>query len=544
MNTYKKLAIEFAKKIPKEKIYTDELNRLAYGTDASFYRLIPEIVVKVKSTEEVQFVITKCNEMKVPVTFRAAGTSLSGQAISDSVLMVTERDWRGYKISNDKQFISLEPSVIGSFANAYLKPYNKKIGPDPASIDNATLSGVAANNASGMTSGTKYNIYNTLAGMKIIFSDASILDTTDEKSKEEFSQTHESFLNSIKELSAEIKGNSQLSNRIAEKYKMKNTTGYSLNALTEFDDPFDIISHLMIGSEGTLGFIANVKLKTINEFPNKATSLIIFKDIKSACEAIPIFQDMPVNAAEIMDRVALRSVENKEGIPKELRGLQEEATALLIQISSEDPDDIQKYIDEITKGIEHLPKEFPVKFTNNPKEYKILWEVRKGLFPSVCATRDAGTTVIIEDVNFPIAQLSDAVLDLKDLFKKHKYDETIIWGHSLAGNIHFVFAVDFKLEKEVKRYESFMNDVTKLVVEKYDGSLKAEHGTGRNMAPFVEYEWGSEAYEIMKRIKTIFDPQNILNPGVLLNNDKQIHLKNLKPTPIASPIVDKCIECG
>jgi len=541
---YSKLYKEFATVIPKEKIHTDELNRLAYGTDASFYRLIPEIVVKVKNAEEVQYVISKCSEMNIPVTFRAAGTSLSGQAISDSVLMVTERDWRGYKISENKQFISLEPSVMGNFANAYLKPYDKKIGPDPASIDAATISGIAANNASGMTSGTKYNIYNTLVGMKIIFSDASILDTTDEKSKKEFSQTHAPLLNSIKELSAEIKANSQLSDRIAHKYKMKNTTGYSLNALTEFDDPFDIISHLMIGSEGTLGFIANVKLKTVNEFPNKATSLILFKNIKSACEAIPIFQNMHIDAAEIMDRVALKSVENKEGMPSELKGLQEEATALLIQTSSNNHDDLLKYVDEITKGIEHLQKEFPVKFTTNPKEYNILWEVRKGLFPSVCGARKAGTTVIIEDVNFPIAQLSDAVLDLKDLFKKHRYEETIIWGHSLAGNIHFVFAVDFQSEKEVTKYECFMNDVTKLVVEKYDGSLKAEHGTGRNMAPFVEYEWGSEAYEIMQRIKKIFDPENILNPGVLLNDDKQIHLKNLKPTPIANPIIDQCIDCG
>jgi D-lactate dehydrogenase len=541
---YNKLLDELLKIVPSERIYTDELNKLAFGTDASFYRLIPEIVVKVRNRDEAQYVIKKCNELNVPVTFRAAGTSLSGQAISNSVLMVADRTWRGYKIADDKDSITLDPMVLGSFANAYLKPYNKKIGPDPASIEKATIGGIAANNASGMTSGTIYNIFNTLIGMEIVFSDGSVLNTTDEKSKDEFSLKHPEFLSAIKQLAQEVKENEQLAERIEKKYRMKNTTGYSLNALTEYDDPFDIIAHLMIGSEGTLGFITSVKLRTLDISSEKATALIIFKDTKSACEAIPIFQNMPVDAAEIMDRMALKSVENKEGMPEELKGLQENATALLIQISSNNSTELEKYIEEIKKGIEHLPKEFPVKFTSNPKKQKILWDVRKGLFPSVCAARKSGTTVIIEDVNFPIEQLADAVLDLKELFKKHQYNDTIIWGHSLAGNIHFVFAVNFESKKEVKRYEAFMNDVTRLVVKKYDGSLKAEHGTGRNMAPFVEYEWGNEAYEIMKKIKTIFDPSNILNPGVLLNDDKNVFIKNLKPTPVANPIIDKCIECG
>jgi D-lactate dehydrogenase len=158
--------------------------------------------------------------------------------------------------------------------------------------------------------------------------------------------------------------------------------------------------------------------------------------------------------------------------------------------------------------------------------------------------RKSGTTVIIEDVCFPIAKLADAAIDLQLLFNKYHYYEAIIFGHSLEGNLHFVFSQDFNSESEVKRYSSFMNEITRLVVDKYDGSLKAEHGTGRNMAPFVEDEWGSEAYKLMKEIKKIFDPQGILNPGVILNEDPTIHLKNLKPLPSANPIIDKCIECG
>ena len=541
---YKQLYNNIVKIIPSERVYVDELNRLAYGTDASFYRLIPEIVVKVQSSEEVQFIIEKCNKMEIPITFRAAGTSLSGQAITDSVLVLIDNSWRDITVENEGNQIRLEPGVIGSFANASLKKYFRKIGPDPASINHAKISGIAGNNASGMTSGTKYNIYNTLSGMKILFADGSQLDTTDKNSREKFAKENKDFLNAVTSLSSKVKNNKALTERIKEKYRMKNTTGYSLNALVDFDDPFDIIPHLMIGSEGTLGFISEVKLNTVPDYPNKATSLILFKDIKTACEAIPIFQNLPITAAEIMDRAALRSVENKPGMPNELKTLNPKAAALLVETSCENPDDLQTQIDEITNSLDHLQKEYPINFTTDVTEYKKLWDVRKGLFPSVCAAREAGTTVIIEDLNFPTDRLADAVLDLQDLFIKYNYHDTIIWGHSLAGNIHFVFAVDFKSKKEINRYKNFMDEITHLVIEKYDGSLKAEHGTGRNMAPFVKYEWGSDAYDIMKEIKRIFDPKNILNPGVLLNEDKQIHVKNLKPTPIANEQIDKCIECG
>ena len=172
------------------------------------------------------------------------------------------------------------------------------------------------------------------------------------------------------------------------------------------------------------------------------------------------------------------------------------------------------------------------------------WKVRKGAFPSVGAMRRAGTTVIIEDVAFPIESLAAATLDLQALMRQHGYSEGIIFGHALEGNLHFVFTQDFSDPAEVDRYARFTEDICRLVVDKYDGSLKAEHGTGRNMAPFVEMEWGRQATDLMRRIKMLFDPENLLNPGVILNDDPQAHLKNFKPMPAAEEIVDRCIECG
>lgn len=531
-------------KIPESRMFSDDLRTLAYGTDASFYRLIPKLVVKVDSEDEVILILKHCRRLNISVTFRAAGTSLSGQSISDSVLVVLGTKWKKFQISHDASQIRLQVGIIGAHANIFLAPYKRKIGPDPASINSAMIGGIAANNASGMCCGTSQNSYRTLAGMKIIFFDGSFLDTNDSESRRKFSETHAEMISDICALSKKVKENELLAERIKSKFKMKNTTGYSLNALVDFDDPIDIIQHLMIGSEGTLGFISEVNYYTVPELSNKATSLMLFPDAVTACKAVEILKASKVEAVELMDRASLRSVEDKEGMPPFLKSLAPEAASLLVEIRAAEAEILSKQIAEITEALKELTKVMPVEFTQDEKEFKKLWDIRKGLFPSVGAMRKIGTTVIIEDVCFPVKRLAEATADLQELFKKHGYYDAIIFGHALEGNLHFVFKQDFNTEKEVNRYKNLIDDVTKMVVKKYDGALKAEHGTGRNMAPFVELEWGQEAFGLMKQIKAIFDPDNLINPGVILNNDAHAHIKNLKPLPAANSIVDKCIECG
>ena len=428
--------------IPEERLISDELRTLTYGTDASFYRLIPKLIVKVETENEVVKVLTECEQLELPVTFRAAGTSLSGQAISDSVLIILGSTWKKYRIFDDASKIALQPGIIGSFANLYLSSYNKKIGPDPASINSAMIGGIAANNASGMCCGTAQNSYKTLAGMKIIFYDGSVLDTTDSSNRESFIKKHPDLINHITELSSKVKSNNELSDRIHHKFKMKNTTGYSLNSLVDFDDPIEIIQHLMIGSEGTLGFISEITYHTVQDLPFKATSLMIFPEIVTACKAVAILKNQNVEAVELMDRASLRSVENKPGMPAILKELDEYASSLLVETRAENSEQLQKQIDEITSSLADLKKVAPLSFTSDKVEFKKLWDIRKGLFPSVGAMRKTGTTVIIEDVAFPVPMLAEAATDLQLLFKKYKYD-AIIFGHALEGNLHFVFQTGF-----------------------------------------------------------------------------------------------------
>jgi len=541
---FRNFARHIGSQIPLSRLITDPLRTLAFGTDASFYRLIPKIVIKADNEAEVAAILKASDAWGVPVTFRAAGTSLSGQAVTDAILVIAGDNWKAYEILDSGKQIRLQPGIIGGQANRYLLPLGRKIGPDPASINAAMIGGIAANNASGMCCGTAQNSYNTLASMRVVLQDGTILDTADPDSRRAFSQTHGKLLEDLAAMGRRVRDNSDLSDRIHHKFKIKNTTGYSLNALVDYEDPFDILTHLMIGSEGTLGFISEIVYDTVVEHPHKASALIIFPGIEEACRATTLLKNEQVSAVELMDRTALRSVENKAGVLDYLKRLSVDAAALLVETRAADETSLRRQIDQITRSISGIPLEKPLAFTDQVDEYTALWNIRKGLFPAVGAVRETGTTVIIEDVAFPIDRLAAATLHLRKIMAAYHYDEAIIFGHALEGNLHFVFTQDFSTTAEVERYRRFMHDVSVMVVESYDGSLKAEHGTGRNMAPYVEMEWGAEAYRLMQAIKDLFDPRNMLNPGVILNTDPQVHVKNLKPLPATNEIVDKCIECG
>jgi D-lactate dehydrogenase len=541
---YDELQRRLAGVLPAERLITDPLRRPAWGSDASFYRLVPQLVVVVDSEAELLAVIAHCRELKAPLTFRAAGTSLSGQALSDSVLVMLGDGWRGCRVGESGWTISLQPGVIGATANRRLLPFQRKIGPDPASIDAAMIGGIAANNASGMCCGTAQNSYRTVASMRVVLADGSVLDSADAASRAAFTARRPELVAGLAQLVREVREDAALAARIRHKFRIKNTTGYSLNALVDFDDPIDVLVHLMIGSEGTLGFISEITYNTVPEHPHKASALILFNDLRTACHAVTLLEHQPVDAAELADRAALRSVQGKPGLPPSLAQLGPDGAALLVETRAADAATLRAQILAIEASLAGLQTLEPPRFSTDAAECARYWAVRKGMFPSVGALRETGTTVIIEDVAFAVERLAEATLDLQALMRAHGYEQGIIFGHALAGNLHFVFPQGFDDAAEVDRYARFIDDVADLVVGKYDGSLKAEHGTGRNMAPFVEMEWGAQATALMRRIKLLFDPEGLLNPGVILTDDPRAHLKNLKPLPAADALVDKCIECG
>ncbi len=537
--------IEALKKIlPESRIRSRYIDLISFASDAGFYYLIPKAVVQPVSEAEIISLFKLSHQHTIPLVFRTGGTSLSGQSVTDGILVDLSQFWNKIMIEADGDLVKVQPGITGAMVNAFLKKYQRKIGPDPSSISSAMMGGILSNNASGMCCGVKLNSYHTTKYIRFILPDGKVFYTENKMDYIRFEKECSELYQSLAEIREQIKNDALLYNKIRKKYQTKTTVGYSLNAFVDYEHPLDILAHLLIGAEGTLAFISEAVLQTVPDYRYKSTALLYFSNIYAACQAIVPLTKAGAVMVELMDRASLHAVENLEGMPPIVKTLPETAAALLIEFQENDVEVLEERMRQFILSSAELSLLNEIVFTSDAKEQDFFWKVRKGLFPAVGAVRASGTTVILEDVAFPVEKLGDAVLDLQVLFQKYHYYNAIIFGHAKDGNIHFVITQSFNTEDEIIRYDKFIKEVVDVVVNKYEGTLKAEHGTGRNMAPFVETEWGSEAYEIMKKIKAVIDPENLLNPGVIINSDANAHTKHLKEMPSVEEEVDKCIECG
>jgi D-lactate dehydrogenase len=529
--------------LPHCIVRTDTISRLVYAHDASCYRIVPQAIVHPLTNDDIQTLLWWSNRTKIPLTFRTAGTSLSGQAVTDGVIVDISR-WKKLSIEHEGKTARISPGYIGGMVNARLKKYGRKLGPDPASINACMIGGIVANNASGMCCGVKNNSYHTLQSISYILPDGTFVNTEMPDAEERLKIESPIIYNAVSSLRSTILSNHVLVDKIRHKYRIKNTVGYGLNAFLDFEKITDIIGHLMVGSEGTLGFISEVVLETIPDKPYKRTALLYFKTFYQACRAIEPLKSLGAEALEIMDRASLRSIENDPICPNIVRILDDNSTALLVEFQCESEYEVEMICGRAYEIFDTLPLlEKPI-LTDDPLLQAQYWKIRKGMFPTVGAQRASGTGIINEDIAFPLEYLPEAVSELHDLFAHYSYTNAIVFGHAKDGNLHFVISQAFDSESDKLQYKNFMDDLAKLVITKYQGSLKAEHGTGRNIAPYVEMEWGRELYSIMKNLKKSFDPNDILNPGIIINDNPHCHVENLKPFPTVDSIIDTCIECG
>ncbi len=529
--------------LPAEQIISDTLRRHALAHDASFYSLIPQLIVVVRNDNDVIAVLNAARRYHIAITFRASGTSLSGQSISDSVLVRLSDDWRQIHLAQKGEWISTQPNVLGGVANAKLAPYRRSLAAQPASIAAASVGGMAINNASGMNS---LDSYHHVKSLRIIFADGRVLDTGDDHSKREFSRHSADFIARLLAIKKQIDENPSLQQKIRAKYRIKNTMGLQLKAFVDYDDPFDIIQGLMFGSEGTLAFLSHLTQKTVVIKPYSRSALLLFRDLHSAADCVMHCRQHAFNisAAELLDTHALRAIASTQNAQDALPHIGDNATALLIQIDGESTAQLHRDIEQLRAAIAPENLMTPFYFSDDAEQIARWWNIRKGVLPAVGAQRVVGSTALIEDVCYPLDQLAPALTALRQLLNRFHYHDAVIFGHAMAGNVHFVFSQSFETESERQRYHDFMNALAAHVVSDFNGSLKAEHGTGRNMAPFVRFEWGDDAYAIMRAVKQLFDPDNILNPGVIFNDDPLVHLKNIKRMKPVQFDIDPCIECG
>src|SRR6516162_10066170 len=526
-----------------DRVLCRPIDLIRFATDASPYRLFPKVVVVARNLDDVRKVLDYAREKRGSVTFRSAGTSLSGQAQGDGILVEVKRHWTGTKVEAKGQRLRARPGTILARANLALLAHGYRLGPDPASASACTIGGVIANNSSGMCCGTTQNAYKTLSSLTFMLPSGTLIDSAQEDAERQFAAAEPALAAGLMEIKREIEADPDLVTRLRRKFSIKNTTGYHMEAFLDGETPLEIFRRLVVGSEGTLAFIAEAVFETVLDDQYRLTSFMIFPDMHAACAAVKPFVDHGAAAVELVDRASLQSVEGKPGVPDRWKILPKQATALLVEFrapSEAARAEAERVANATLAGLTLLE---PAVFTRDPTLAAQFWNVRSGLLASVGGARPPGASFILEDVCFPPERLADGALDLQALFAKHGYTG-IVFGHASAGNLHFLITPFLNDPTEVAHYGAFLHDIVELVVGKYDGSLKAEHGTGRNIAPYVEREWGTRLAALMWRLKRLADPENVLSPGVMLTDDRESHLKNLQTAPIIEAAVDRCIQCG
>jgi D-lactate dehydrogenase len=517
---------------------------IAYASDASAYRLIPQAVVMPRDIDDVVRLLRFARAHRAPLVFRAGGTSLNGQSQTDSLLVDVRRHWQKIAIEDGGDRARVGPGAVLGHVNRLLARHGRRLGPDPASTDIACVGGVIANNSGGMRCGVVADSYRTVRSMTLVLANGEVIDTAAPEAQAQFAAAAPELAAGLREIREELRADHVLAERVARKFQIKNTTGYRLCAFLDADEPLEIFRRLVIGSEGTLAFIAEAVFETVPFGRSATMSLAFFRDIDAATEVVAELVAAGATATELMVAPTLiAAAYNMPGTPERWRTLPPESAALLIEFRAEERAQLGALEERAMEILGHAELIDPARFSRDHAEIEMLWRVREGMQGLLAAMRPPGVSLIIEDVCVPPARVAEAAKDLQALLGKHGFLQGLA-GHASAGNLHFLLTPNFAEPDDLRRYDSFMHELVELIVSKYDGSLKAEHGTGVNMAPFVEREWGPKATEMMWRIKQLADPDGLLGPGVVLNRDPGVHLRNLKSTPEIEPLATRCIECG
>jgi D-lactate dehydrogenase len=527
-----------------DRVLTRALDLVRYASDASPYRRIPKAVAMPRDIDDVVKLVKLARGHAVPLVFRGGGTSLNGQSQTDSVLVDARRHWQRARVLEGGEAVRAQPGIVLGHVNRMLARHGRRLGPDPASTNIACVGGVIANNAGGMRCGVLADSYRTVRSMTLVLANSAVIDTAAPDAGEGFAAAAPELARGLEQIRDELRSDRVLAERVARKFEIKNTMGYRLCAFLDADEPVEIFRRLVIGSEGTLAFVAEAVLQTVPFGRHATVSLALFPDIDEAAGAVDELVRCGASATELMIAPTLIAASyNMPGTPERWRTLPPESAALLIEFRDADPGELH---DPEARALEILRSRTLLdepRFSRDPEEIEMLWRVREGMQGLIAAMRPAGVSLIIEDVCVPPARLAGAARDLQALLRKHGFLPGLA-GHASAGNLHFLLTPNFAEQADLERYDAFMHEAAELIVGKYDGSLKAEHGTGVNMAPFVAREWGAKATELMWRVKQLADPDGIFGPGIVLNRDPRAHLHDLKSTPQIEEVATKCIECG
>lgn len=530
--------------VPDERLKTRLIDRVSYASDASHYLYTPSAVIIAKDAKDVATILSTAGRRGIPVTLRSGGTSLAGQASGDGWLVDTRKNFRGIEILDGGKRVRVRPGATVREVNAVLAPTGHRLGPDPASEAACTIGGVIANNSSGMACGTEYNTYRTLESMTFVLPSGTIINTADSDADAQLAAREPALAERLVRLRRRILDNPESMRIIERHFALKNTMGYGINSFVDFERPVDILSHLIIGSEGTLAFVAEAVFRTVEISRLTTTTVAIFPDLFAATQSLPELVETGAATLELMDATSLRVGQSLPGVTEAICGFEvDRQAALLIEYNADDTDGLQRVTEAGNAALASMGLFRPATLSTNAAARQSAWQFRKGLYASVAGARPTGTTALLEDIAVPVEHLAATCESLQELFERYRYADSVIFGHAKDGNIHFMLTDRFEGDEALGRYTDFNDLMVELVLDAH-GNLKAEHGTGRAMAPYVRKQYGDELYDVMVQLKAACDPRGQLNPGVILDEDPQAHLRNIKLTEPVEEEVNRCVECG
>ncbi len=504
------LIAELTRLFGSSRVLGDHPALTAYAIDAGIYRVPPRAVVLLDSDADVPRLLAFAHHRRIPLTFRSGGTNLTGNAIGEGIVVDCSRLRSVREVDPEGHWVRVEPGIVHADLNAHLARHGVKFAPDPSSGEMCKLGGMLGNNAAGPRS-LKYGaVKDNVQALDLWLADGTRLDAKPYRLGSPECEHLFASVPAVRELAGLVR--THRDDILSKRPKVsKNSSGYNLFALAEgvthgvLDLP-----RLFVGSEGTLGLITSATLKLVPLPRESATGLFFFDELAEVTRAVSALRPLGPSALELIDGHTLDLIgRSRFGIP-------ERAAAVLIVEFDQPP--AAKRLAQADAVCQGLAQSAPPALAVDPDQQAELWAVRKAIYPTLYRYDAVRHPVnFVDDVVVPPERLAELIAYLESLFKTEGVT-VAIYGHIGDGNAHINPLLNLRDPSDFARMDRLSRTIHAAVIERFGGSLCGEHGDGRVRAEFLPALYGRELYELFLETKRLFDPENLLNPGVKLSS--------------------------
>jgi FAD/FMN-containing dehydrogenase/Fe-S oxidoreductase len=533
-------------------VFADILHRAAYSTDASIYRIVPKCVVAPRDPSDVATVVKYACSNAIPVVARGAGSGLAGESLCSGIVFdMTRYMNRIIDVKDEGQTVVCEPGVVLDDLNKVLAKFGRKIGPDPSSANRAVVGGVVANNSTGSHSLEYGFIADHVESIEAILADGSISEFKNNFNPDK--EQDDKAASIARECLSALSGKEEIIRKALPKTK-RNRSGYNIAGICH-SGRIDL-ARLLTGSEGTLAIFTKITLKTVALPKEKGLLQLEFDSLEKMAQAVPIIIDNNASVCELMDKTLIDMA--LDALPEYRDLLPAGAAAvLLVEHTAQTQEQVKEKITKTDLAVGNIASGRSIIF--DPKAQQRLWKSRKDAGPLIYRKRsNKHPAEFMEDISVDYNRLGEYIAGLLEIGKRYDISMSF-FGHAGDGLLHIRPYLDLSDPADIKTMRSMADEVVSLAWS-LGGTISGEHAEGLVRAAFVKEQYGEEYYELLCKIKNIFDPDGLMNPGKILNPDTDIMVKNLRaehkvlPERVKTDLLfekdelavelDQCYGCG